>query len=129
MNVPFSRFSAPNQFMQPQLSPEEEEQRRQRLAQASRPVSAPAPTALAKGGIGGGGNPWGENKTCLGLKILCGCLGAVVLILVVVLIVKMVHRGGDSQALVRSPAAGDDQLPMSLAGGFDPMGESLLSTE
>lgn len=115
---------------------DEEELRRQRILQARKaalptqvaapPTSAPAVGLRSLGDNSPGPTPWGEGGACLGLKILCGVLGAIIVALVVVLIVKMVHRNPRAQDSAQSP--GQSQLPMSLAGGFDPMGESLLST-
>jgi hypothetical protein len=119
MNTPRPNMFGPNHM-------DEEELRRQRLIQA-RKMAPSVPVSLAAGGGDDNpSNPWGENKTCMGLKILCGGLGLIIVILIIVLIIKMVHKA-PAQTSAASP--GDSQLPMSLAGGFDPMGESLLSTE
>ena len=66
------------------------------------------------GRLGDGGappNPWGIDGSCLGLKILCGGLGLIIVILVVVLIVRMTHKG-DSSQLAAQPAQS-----MSIQGG------------
>jgi hypothetical protein len=127
MNVPFSsiptNFAAPGSVRFPatrsMVNPDDEETRRRRVNTPLPPATI-YPTQLAQDSS----DTWGANNTCTGLKILCGVFGAIVLALVIVLIVKMSR--GDAQSASRSP--GQSQLPMSLAGGFDPMGESLMST-
>ena len=69
-------------------------------------------------------NPWGNNNECLGLKIVCGVLGLIVVILIVVLVIKMV---GHKKTAMTSPSQ-DSDLPMSLQGGFNFANESLMST-
>lgn len=73
-------------------------------------------------------NPWGQDGSCLGLKILCGVLGLLVVVLLIVLIVKMVHKdkGAGGSAMPSSPAA--SQMSTSLQGGFDFQDASLMST-
>ena len=105
---------------------DEEEARRRRAAQSKPVVAAePAPTRVRLAAQGG--NMWGSDGACLGLKILCGALGLVIVVLIVVLVVKMVaHKKGPATG---SPSPSQDsQLPMSLQGGFHFGDESLMST-
>ena len=90
-----------------------------------KPVRPVQMTKMLQDSSGKPSNPWGQGNTCLGLKILCAGLGALVVILVVILIIKMVHSG-KQHAQTSRMSSGDSQLPMSLVGGF--MDDSLLST-
>lgn len=107
--------------------PVDEEEERRRRAEQSKPVVAmePAPTRVRLAAQGG--NMWGDNGSCLGLKILCGALGLVIVVLIVVLVIKMVaHKKGPVTGSA-SPSQ-DSELPMSLQGGFHFGDESLMST-
>lgn len=125
-NTPIGMSLRPN--------PQEEEVRRQRAyaahqarqAQMARAVQAP--TKLASGG--NGKDTWGENNTCLGLKLLCGGLGLVILVLLIILIVKFVVKPGSSSSgsASSSPPSSGSGLPLSLEGGGFGM-ESMMSTE
>ena len=105
--------------------PTDEEEERRRAAQSkATALAAPAPTRVR---LAQQSSPWGTDSTCLGLKIMCGALGLIIVVLIVVLVVKMVaHKKGPVTGSA-SPSQ-DSQLPMSLQGGFHFGDESLMST-
>ena len=125
-----TQFGSP--FQQTTMFPptHEEEEKRRRMIEAQRIHAASSQkTHMVTAPVNLGqtqSNPWGEGGTCLGLKILCGAMGLIVVVLVIVLIIKLVHHKGQAQTSASS--SGDSQLPMSLQGGFDFGGESLMST-
>ena len=101
---------------------EDEEERRRRSAESKNiGVAQPSPPTVRLAQH----DPWGQGGTCLGLKILCGGLGLVVVILIVVLVIKMVHKKGEVGS---SSPSQDSNLPMSIQGGFHFADESLMST-